>query len=303
MPTIDTNGVSLEYEELGTGEPIVLIMGIGAQLVLWDLAFCEDLASRGFRVIRFDNRDIGKSTWLDELGMPDVRRAMLRALFKRPVTSAYTLSDMAQDVVGLLDALRIDSAHVVGASMGGMIAQTLAIEHRARLRSMTTMMSTPGSLRHLVGRPSALAALFGKPPRTREEAMEASTRIFRVIGGDFPPDEDQLRHRAGQSWDRGTHPAGFARQMTAILASGSRLAALKGVTTPTLVLHGTKDPLILPRAAVATANAIPDAELLLLEGMGHDLPRPLWPEINGAIEALARRSPPPASHTAQASRH
>lgn len=288
MPALDANGLRLEYETFGSGEPIVLIMGLGAQLLLWDENLCRDLASRGFQVIRFDNRDIGKSTWLDHLGKPDVRRALLRAATKRRVESPYTLSDMSDDVIGLLDALGLDRAHVVGASMGGMIAQTLAIEHADRLMSMTSIMSGPGGLRYMLGRPYALRALLGKPPRTRDEAMEASVRIFQTIGGDYPLEEERLRQRAGACWDRGTHPAGFARQFTAILASGSRLGALRSVRIPSLIIHGTRDPLVPPRAGAATARAIPDATMLWIEGMGHFLPRPMWPRMLNAIEALAR---------------
>jgi len=266
------HGIELAYDEFGTGgEPLVLIMGIGAQRIVWHDSFVAMLVERGFHVLRFDNRDVGQSTWLDGVRAPEPWRAALRAMVKRPAPAPYTLSDMASDTVGLLDALGLDRAHVVGASMGGMIAQHLAIEHPGRLKSMTSIMSGPGTVRHMIGRPSAIQALLGPPPTTREEAMDHNEALFTAIGGTLPMDIAHVRDRAGLSWDRGSNPAGFVRQWAAIMRSGSRLHALRSVKVPSLVIHGTKDPLVPPRAGRATAEAIPDCASLFIEGMGHDM--------------------------------
>jgi len=247
VPRARANGIELEYELFGSegGRPLVLIMGLGAQMILWDEEFCAALAARGHRVIRFDNRDVGLSTKIDGWRALDLAAAMAAAALGRPVAAPYTLSDMAADAAGLLDALGIAAAHVVGASLGGMIAQTLAIERPACVLSLTSIMSTTGDRELPRARPEAVAALLEPPPRDRDGAMARAAKVFRTIGSPgFPFDEARVRERAGRSYDRCFHPAGVARQMLAILAAGSRAPALRQVRVPTLVIHGTEDPLV-----------------------------------------------------------
>lgn len=292
MPSARCNGVEIAYEEIGAkdGRPIVLIMGLGVSLVFWDDDFCALLAERGYRVIRFDNRDVGRSTKLDALGVPNVLQAMMALMMRRPIAAPYLLSDMARDTVGLMDALGIERAHVVGASMGGMIAQTLAIEHPERLFSLTSIMSTTGDPALPQPEPAAMATLLRPPPAERSAYLDQAVRVWRTIGSPgFPFDEERVRARAAAHFDRGHHPPGVARQLVGILASGDRTAALRRVTAPTLVVHGVDDPLIPLRAGEATAAAIPGADSVLIEGMGHDLPREAWPRIVGAIADLAAR--------------
>jgi pimeloyl-ACP methyl ester carboxylesterase len=284
-------GIELAYDDLGSpaGRPIVLVMGIGAQRLLWDDRFCALLVDRGFRVVRFDHRDIGQSTHLDA-PVPRPMRALARCLVRARVDAPYTLSDMATDVVGLLDALAIDRAHVVGASLGGMVGQHLALEHPRRLRSLTSMMSTPGGRRFLP-QPFALRALFGPAPRSAEQAGEAAARTFALIGSPaWPGDGDRLRVLGAEAYRRGSNPRGFLRQFAAMLASGDRSDRLPGVATPTLVIHGSRDPLIPFAAGRATARLIPHATWLPIAGMGHDMPPPLWPTLVAAIARHAERA-------------
>lgn len=289
MPRVATNGIALEYEEVGEGPPLVLIMGIGAQMILWPDDFVQELADAGFRVFRFDNRDVGKSTWLDHLGVPSMGRLTARAMMGVRVKAPYTLWDMAEDTVGLLDALDIDRAHVVGASMGGMIAQCLAIRHADRLRSMTSFMSTTGDRRLFRPNPKAVSALLGRRPSTREGVQEYFLKFTRTMAGTgWTIDEAEVRRRAGMAYDRGHHPAGFQRQWAAILAGGNRTRELRTVTTPSLVIHGSQDPLIHPDGGRATARAIPGARFELVEGLGHSLPRGSWPHVIGPIVKLCR---------------
>jgi pimeloyl-ACP methyl ester carboxylesterase len=282
------NGIEIAYQEIGDpdGEPLLLVMGLGTQMLAWDEEFCAMLAERGFRVVRFDNRDIGHSTMLNEAGVP--RRADL--FLGRRSSAAYLLSDMATDTAGLMDHLGIESAHVVGISMGGMIGQTLAIERPERVRSLVSMMSTTGSRR--VGTPTlkAFSLLFAQFPRSREAYVERIVRTFKVIGSPgFPMDEARLRKMAGEMYDRSHRPAGVLRQIHAISASGNRTIALGQLRLPVTVLHGTRDQLIRPSGGGATARAIPGARLRLIEGMGHDLPRELWPTFAEEIAATAAR--------------
>lgn len=286
MPRVRGNGIELEYESFGrTGDPaLLLVMGLGAQMILWHDEFCGALAERGFHVTRYDNRDVGRSTWLDAAGMPDVLGALAAAGAGRPIEAPYRLSDMAADAVALLDELGAGSAHVVGASMGGMIAQTLAIEHPARVRTLTSIMSTTGHPGLPPARPEAMALLMTPLPTGRAAQIERSVEASRVIGSPaYPSDPAELRALAGRAYDRGVNPPGFARQLVAILASGSRRAALAGVRAPTLVIHGGADPLVPVEAGRDTAAAVPGAELLEIPGMGHDLPRALWPTLVDAI--------------------
>jgi len=293
MPSAAANGIDIAYEEFGDrgATPVLLVMGLGAQMLLWHEDFCAALARRGYRVIRFDNRDVGESSWLDHLGMPDVLAVLAAVTAGQAVDVPYLLRDMAADAAGLLAALDIERAHVVGASMGGMIAQALAIGHPGRVRSLTSIMSSTGNPDLPPPRPDALGVLLTPPPPDREGAIERGVTVFRTIGSPgFPFDEAEVRSLAARCYDRGFNPAGVARQLVAILASGSRVAALRTVRLPTLVVHGVEDPLVPLAAGQDTANAIPGAELLAIEGMGHDLPRPVWPRLVDAICRLAARA-------------
>lgn len=283
------NGIEIAYQEIGDpgGEPLLLIMGLATQMIAWDEPFCAMLAGRGFRVIRFDNRDVGHSTQIEAAGLPK-RTDMLLG---RRRTAPYLLRDMAEDATGLLDHLGVDAAHVVGASMGGMIAQTMAIRRPERVRSLVSIMSTTGS--RWVGVPTwkAFGTLFARPPAGREAVIEHAVRIFRIIGSPaYPMDEARLRELAGLSYDRSHSRAGIARQLHAITASGDRTRALRNLRIPATVIHGAGDPLVRPAAARATARAIPGARLRMIEGMGHDLPRELWPDLVEEIAATAARA-------------
>jgi pimeloyl-ACP methyl ester carboxylesterase len=283
------NGIELAYQEMGDadGEPLILVMGLATQMLAWDEGFCGLLAERGFRVIRFDNRDIGRSTKITSAGVP--RRVDM--MVGRRGSAPYLLSDMAADTIGLMDHLGIDAAHIAGASMGGMIVQTMAIEHPERVRSMVSIMSNTGS--RWTGMPSrkAMAVLLGRPPRGREAAIERAVKTFGVIGSPgYPFDEERLRDVAARSYDRGHSAAGVLRQLHAITASGDRTQALHGVRVPTMVIHGNRDVLVRPAGGRATARAIPNARLKLIDGMGHDLPRQLWPVFAEEIAGTAARS-------------
>lgn len=285
------NGIELCYEIFGApdAEPLVLIMGLGAQMILWDDEFCRDLAGRGFRVIRFDNRDIGQSTRMSG-GKPlrPIELLKLR-IFKIAPEAPYKLWDMASDVVGLLDALVISKAHIVGASMGGMIAQEIAMQHPNRVLSLTSIMSSTGNPRLPQPTREASAILLAPPPKTKAEYIERFGTTWKVLrGGSFPLDEAKDPERAERTYARGLNPAGVGRQLRAILASGNRKDRLGSVKAPTLVIHGTIDPLVRVEAGKDTAASIPGAKLLLVEGMGHALPIPMWPTIIGAIAEHAQ---------------
>jgi pimeloyl-ACP methyl ester carboxylesterase len=285
--------IDIAYERLGDPKapPVLLIMGLSAQLIAWPDDFCQALVAQGFHVIRFDNRDAGQSTHMTNAPVPNFPAVIAGDLS----TASYTLSDMAADTVGLLDALGIASAHLVGASMGGFIAQTIAIEYPARVRSLTSIMSTTGD--RTVGqlKPEALA-LFAAPPVTsREGAIERALFGARLIGSPgFPRDEAAIAERAGQAYDRGFNPIGIIRQGVAVVASGDRTAKLRELTVPTLVMHGNEDKMCEVSGGHATAAAIRGSKLVVFDGMGHDLPRALWPRMIAEITALVR--------TAEASR-
>lgn len=265
--------IELAYQTFGSpaDPPVLLIMGLATQMLGWDEGFCELLAAEGLYVIRFDNRDIGLST--HDPGTLEI---------------PYRLEDLADDTAGLLAALRLDSAHVVGASMGGMIAQTMAIRHPRQVRSLTSIMSTPAP--H-IGQPTpeALAVLMMQPPTDREDAARQRVKVFRVIGSPgYPFDADAVAELARRSYDRAHDPGTPGRQLAAITVSGDRTAALRTLRVPALVIHGAADPLVGVDGGRATAAAIAGARLVIFEGMGHDLPRPLWPRIVEEITALIR---------------
>ena len=284
------NGIELCYEIFGKddAEPMLLIMGLGAQMILWDDEFCQQLASRGFRVIRFDNRDIGKSGKLTG-GKPLKPLELLKLRFlKIPLEAPYRLRDMADDTIGLMDALGITSAHLVGASMGGMIAQEIAITYPQRVRSLTSIMSTTGNPKVPPPTREAGAMLMAPPPKTKEEFLIRFAQTWKVLRvGSFPLDEAKDRERAERIFARGLNPAGVGRQLRAILASGSRKERLRTVKAPTLVIHGTVDPLVRPEGGKDTAASIPGAKLMMVDGMGHALPIPMWPQIIDAIDQHA----------------
>jgi len=288
--TARANGIEIVYETIGdaSNPPLLLVMGLGMQLIHWDLELCELLAQRGFYVIRFDNRDSGRSTQIDA-PVPDIRRAMIGLKIDAP----YLLEDLADDACGLLDHLGIDAAHVVGVSMGGMIAQTLAIRRPERVLSLTSIMSTTGERR--VGRPKlrVWGMLMRNAPREKQAYIERFVQIFRLIGSKgFPTDDERIRELAAATYERGHEAAGTGRQLAAILASGDRTAELRAVKVPTTVIHGRDDPLIPFRGGRATAAAIPGARLIAIPGMGHDLPRELWPQIVDAVVETAGRAAP-----------
>lgn len=292
------NEIEIEYEVLGDttfegrpAKPLLMIMGLGAQMVFWDDDLCRQLVERGHRVIRFDNRDVGLSSRAPGTTSLQAIMAAAAARFSgQPVASPYTLSDMASDAVAVLDDLGIDKAHVLGASLGGMIAQTLAIEHPTRVATLTSIMSTTGRTDLPPARPEAMAALLEPSKLERDAYADRMVRVFRVIGSPgFAFDEARLREISGRSFDRGVDPMGFGRQFLAIIAALQRNEKLAQLKIPTLVIHGAEDPLIPVEHGRDTAAAIPGAELMVIEGMGHDTPREVWPRLLDAVSALTAR--------------
>jgi pimeloyl-ACP methyl ester carboxylesterase len=282
------NGIEIVYETIGDpgDPPLLLVMGLGMHLIHWDRELCDQLAARGFRVIRFDNRDAGRSTQIDA-PVPNIARAMAGLRIEAP----YLLDDMAEDAFGLLGHLGIEAAHVAGASMGGMIAQTMAIRRPERVRSLTSIMSTTGERR--AGRPKlrVWGLLARRAPKGKEAYVEYFVRVFRLIRSKrFPFEEQRIRELAAATYERGHRPAGTARQLAAIMASGDRTEQLRELRVPTTVFHGRSDPLVPFRGGRATAEAIPGARLIAIPGMGHDLPREVWPQLVDAIAETAARA-------------
>lgn len=290
MPRAAHDGIEIEYETFGDpgDPPLLLVMGLGAQMVSWDAAFCHGLVDRGFFVIRFDNRDVGLSTKITS--DVNIIERVMAAFGGEQIEAPYLLSDMAADAIAVLDDLGIATAHVVGASMGGMIAQTIAIEHPERVRSLTSIMSTTGDPDVGQPHPEVLPVLLQAAPAERDAFIAHSVEASRVIGSPDHFEEDRARERAERGYDRCYYPAGIGHQLIAILASGSRSAALRKLDVNTLVIHGDADPLVTPSGGERTAEVIPGAELLIIEGMGHDLPSTFWASIIEAITALAARS-------------
>ncbi len=285
--TSERAGVRLAYETSGSpgDPPLLLVAGLGGQLISWHADLVAALVARGFFVVRFDNRDVGLSTHLHDAPAPDIDAAIHRG---DTSSASYALEDMADDTAALLDHLDVPAAHVVGVSMGGMIAQTLAITHPEWVRTLTSIMSTP-SPRLGAPTPEAAEELRAPPVSSRSEAVEQAVAGSRVIGSPaYPLDEQWRREVTGESYDRGYDPPGVARQLLAIHASGDRSDALRRVRVPTLVIHGDSDPLVQIEGGRATAAAVPNAELLVIAGMGHDLPRAAWPQLLDAVTALSR---------------
>ncbi|MGB8197216.1 MAG: alpha/beta hydrolase [Acidimicrobiales bacterium] len=288
MQAIIANGITIEYDTFGdaASPPVLLIMGLGAQMTLWEPEFCQGIADRGYFVIRFDNRDIGLSSWLDDLGTLELADIITGA-----VSAPYSLVDMASDAAGLLDALGIESAHIIGASMGGMIAQSFAIAFPDKTRSLTSIMSTTGNPEVGQASSDALGALLGPPPNTRDEAIERGVLLAKVIGSPgYDLDEASLRTRAASDYDRAFHPAGTVRQVAAVVAQPDRTADLRKVRTPTLVIHGADDPLVDQSGGRATAEAVAGATLEIMPGMGHDLPPALWDAVTDSLVANFARA-------------
>lgn len=281
MPRAQVGDLELEYETFGdpSAAPLLLVMGLAYQMIEWDERVCQLLADRGFWVIRFDNRDVGLSTKMDQLGDPD----LLAALTGRPAPP-YSLDDMADDAVGLLDVLSVRAAHVVGVSMGGMIAQLIAINHRERVLSLTSIMSTVGGPAVVQPADDVLLALITPPGATRDERIEHSVGLRRLINGKgLPFDEADARRRASRAVDRSFHPEGALRQFLAIAAAPDRAPALRGLRVPALVVHGEDDPLVPVDNGRQTAAALPDARLVIIPAMGHNLPERVWPEVLDAL--------------------
>ena len=286
-----TNGIELCYDSFGdpAAAPLLLIMGLASQMIAWDDSFCKQLAARGYWVIRFDNRDIGRSTYLTAAGVPDAGAALMAALAGRPVQAPYLLRDMADDAVGLLDALGIKSAHIVGASMGGAIAQLLAIHHPTRVRTLTSIMATTGEPGLPPPTQQAMAVLLKPPPRNKSDYLQSFQQTWKVLRvGSFPEDEARDIERAERNFARGLNPAGVARQLVAIVASGSRKRALASVRAPALIIHGDVDPLVPLACGTDTQRSIPGARMHVIKGMGHALPISMWPSIIDAIAAHAQ---------------
>lgn len=286
MTAIKANDITIEYDTFGdtSARPLLLIMGLGAQMIAWRPEFCEMLAKSGHYVIRFDNRDSGLSQKFDDAGVPDVAQMFVDMQAGKQPSAPYNLGDMASDAAGLLDALGIETAHICGASMGGMIAQAIAIDHGGRVRSMTSIMSSTGNPEMPSSTPEASAALTRPAGTTLEEILDRAVKNTRIIGSPaYPAPVEDIRTRARAAYERSFYPAGFARQMAAIAATGNRKPKLQNIAIPTLVIHGKSDPLVPVEAALDTHEAIAGSKLRLFEGMGHDLPEPLWPEIVEAI--------------------
>jgi pimeloyl-ACP methyl ester carboxylesterase len=286
MPQLQTNGITVEYDTFGHegDRPLLLVMGLGAQMILWDEEFCARLADDGHFVVRYDNRDVGLSTKFDDAPAPDMATLVGQLMAGETPDVPYTLDDMAADGIGVLDHLGIDSAHVCGASMGGMIVQAMALNHPERVRSMVSIMSSTGNPELPPATPEAMAALTSPVPTDLDGFVTRTLDVARAIGSPgFPFDEERLRARAKRTYERSVYADGTARQMAAIVAHGNRAPRLAGVSTPTLVIHGDADPLVPLAGGEDTHRSVPGAELVVIEGMGHDLPVGAWDRIVAAV--------------------
>jgi pimeloyl-ACP methyl ester carboxylesterase len=284
-----STGMELEYEVFGEPEAptVVLVTGFSLQMTAWDPRFCHALAARGFRVVRFDNRDVGKSTKLAHAGFPDLARALRGDRSVAP----YAIEDMADDLAALIVALGVPAAHLVGLSMGGFIVQETAIRHPGRVLSVASMLSSTGNRRVGQPDPEAMAMLLAPPPAHRDRSVDHTVGLWRVIGSPgFPFDEEAIRQRSGDAWDRDHDPAGPARQAAALLTQRDRTADLVRLRVPVLVVHGAGDPLVHVSGGEATARTVPGARLVVVPGMGHDLPPPVWPRVIDAVVDNVRRA-------------
>lgn len=294
MPQIKANGIAIEYVTYGaeSAPVILLIMGLGAQMTRWPLPLIQQFVAKGYRVVTFDNRDVGLSEKFDAAGPADMAAIMAARMAGKPVEAAYTLDDMADDAAGLLGALQIAKAHIVGASMGDMIAQVFAARHPGKTLSLTSIMSTTGNPALPPAKPEAMAVLMNRPdPDDFKALVEHAVKSQMTVGSPgYPPDPAMLKRQAVADLNRSTYPVGVSRQMAAIMASGDRRAALKAIVAPTVVVHGSDDPLVPVEGGRDTAANIPGAELREIPGMGHDLPAALYPTIVDAVLAAAMRA-------------
>ena len=292
MTAIQANGITIEYDTFGSPQdkPLLLVMGLGTQMIGWHEGFCQMLADRGHYVIRYDNRDVGLSQKFGELGTPDVIAMATAAATGESVTAPYSLDDMARDGIGLLDALSIEKAHICGASMGGMIVQSMAIQAPERVLSLTSIMSTTGDPALPGPSDEAMAVLLTPGATEREAAAERTVMAAGVIGSpDYPAPPDELRARSLQAYDRCSYPEGSVRHIAAVASQENRTEALRAVQVPALVIHGKADPLVRVEAGIATHEALPNSELMLIDGMGHDMPEPLWKQVIDGIDRLTSR--------------
>jgi pimeloyl-ACP methyl ester carboxylesterase len=291
VPSATCNGIEIAYEVEGSGEPLLMIMGIGSQMSDWSDGLKAALGDAGFQLILFDNRDMGFSSRLPGAELPSFPGMVARGLLNLDLDAPYSLEDMADDAAALVTHLGHDTVHVLGVSLGGMIAQTFALRHPGATRSLTSIMSSAGRRRNALGTPAALKALMSPPAQTAEDAEAASLNFVRVCGSKaWPIDEDEVRLLARRSFERNNDKSGFLRQLAAVVKSGSRYKQLRSLDVPTAVIHGALDPLVRPSAGRDTARAIPGATLRIIEGMGHDLPPQVWPIIVDEVRAVAARA-------------
>ena len=292
MPKAKVNNIEIEYETIGDpiSKPLLLIAGLGSQLLAWTDEMCENLANHGFFVIRFDNRDIGLSTKFEDAGMPNFVEISAAYTHGEISKVPYTLEDMAGDAVGVLDVLNIDKAHICGASMGGMIAQVLAYRHPSRVLSLTLIMSTTGNPDLPQSKPEIMAQFFAPVPSEREAYIEEMVKRGRLIHGTFPYDEDQSREYMANDYDRGYYPEGVTRQLAAMAVPGNLKPKIAAIRAPALAIQETTDPLNSVEAGKEIATEIPGAELLILDGMGHSFPREVIPQIVNAIVANSNKN-------------
>ncbi|NOY69065.1 MAG: alpha/beta hydrolase [Deltaproteobacteria bacterium] len=287
MPNTVVNSIRIEYETFGdpSSPPLLLIIGLAGQLIFWDEEICRKLAESGYFVIRFDNRDSGLSQKLEDADVPDIMEAVTARMMGEDINAPYSIEDMAKDAAGLLDGLGIEKAHVCGMSMGGMIAQSMAIQYPERILSLTSIYSTTGNPELPPPSPAIMQVVLAPPPKGRELCIEQSVNILRTISGSgFEFDEAYHRNIAAQAYDRAFYPPGVSRQLMAILAQENRKPALGSLSVPALVIHGDEDPLVPVEGGKDTAAAVPGAKLIIIEGMGHDLPHGgAWPRIVDAI--------------------
>jgi len=291
MANVQANGIQIEYDTFGrrSDRPLLLVMGLGAQMIHWREEFCEQLANAGHFVVRYDNRDVGLSTKFDSAGLPDIPAIMTQMAAGQPVSAPYTLNDMADDGIGLMDALDLPAAHICGASMGGMIVQAMAIRQPRRIKSVTSIMSSTGNRELPPAKPEAMAALMSPAGTNRDEVAERSVAVSKVIGSPaYPADPDEARARAIEAYERAFYPIGVARHMAAVASHGNRKPALLQLEVPALIIHGKADPLVPIEGGLDTHEALRGSQLMLIDGMGHDLPKQVWSQIVSGIAALTK---------------
>lgn len=292
MTKVKANNIEIEYETFGdpSDKPLLLVIGLGSQMIAWDEEFINILTDRGFFVIIFDNRDVGLSSKCEEAGEPDLMKAIMAVQRGEDIDAPYSLDDMAEDAVGLLDALNIEKAHICGASMGGMIAQTIAIRHPSRVLSLTSIMSTTGNPDLPQMSQEAALVLFNPVPPERDAYIENLIRVGKFIyGSGFPFNEEKQRALAARFFDRCFYPPGVERQTLALMVEGNRKEKLSAIKVPTLVIHGRDDPLFPVEGGKDTAEAIQGSELIIIDGMGHSLPPETWGQISDAIAKNAAK--------------